>query len=62
MGDVHTRTYREGTLVEEGFPLSGVSERLRRPGTTEPDPGYPGTGGVVIMRLLRRRCEGLAAG
>ena len=34
MGDVHTRMYREGTLVEEGFPLAGVSEHLRRPDTT----------------------------
>lgn len=28
MGDVHTRMYRDGTLVEEGFPLADVSERL----------------------------------
>ena len=34
MGDVHTRMYREGTLVEEGFPLVGVSEHLRRPDTS----------------------------
>jgi magnesium transporter len=33
MGDVHTRMYREGTLLEEGFPLAGVSEHLRRSGT-----------------------------
>jgi magnesium transporter len=34
MGDMHTRMYREGTLVEEGFPLAGVSEHLRRPDTS----------------------------
>jgi magnesium transporter len=34
MGDVHTRMYREGTPVEEGFPLAGVTEHLRRPDTT----------------------------
>lgn len=34
MGDVHTRMYRDGTLVEEGFPLAEVSERLQPPDTT----------------------------
>ena len=34
MSDVHTRTYREGTVVEEGFPLAEVSERLQPPDTT----------------------------
>lgn len=28
MGDVNTRMYRDGTLVEEGFPLADVPERL----------------------------------
>ena len=28
MGDVHTRMYRDGRLVEEGFPLADVSARL----------------------------------
>jgi magnesium transporter len=34
MGDVHTRMYRDGTLVEEGFPLADVSERLELSDTT----------------------------
>ena len=34
MGDVHTRMYRDGTLVEQGFPLADVSERLELSDTT----------------------------
>jgi magnesium transporter len=34
MGDVHTRMYRGGTLVEEDFPVAGVSARLESSDTT----------------------------
>ena len=34
MGDVHTRMYRDGRLVEQHFPLASVSERLAMPDTT----------------------------
>ena len=34
MGEVHTRMYRDGTLVEQGFPLADVSKRLELSDTT----------------------------
>jgi magnesium transporter len=34
MGDVHTRVYRDGRVVEQHFPLADVSERLGIPDTT----------------------------
>ena len=34
MGDVRTRTYRHGTLTDEGFPLDNVPAHLAAPDTT----------------------------